>query len=211
MKKYDYSELIDTGKKLNPPCYQSHPPLAVGAYEINGGSCAYPIENQDIYIGFDYSMRTTAASYPWNASATKEIYFHISDMKAPANPKEFHKMIVWVWEQLQAGKKVHAGCIGGHGRTGTFLAALVAHATGNKDAITYVRENYCDHAVESAEQVEFLVKHYGINKVKGYKEGNKFQGFTGAQAWTQPAKNKIVSAAYEISPVKSDKSIWGKK
>ena len=90
-------------------------------------------------------------------------------MNVPDDPAEFKKMVTWTLQQLDEGKKVHCGCIGGHGRTGTFLAALCAEA-GEKDAITYVRKNYCKKAVESTKQAEFLTKHFGVTEVEGYKD-----------------------------------------
>jgi hypothetical protein len=56
----------------------------------------------------------------------------------------------------------------GHGRTGTFLAALVA-TMGENDAINYVRTNYCQKAVESRVQVDFLAKHFGVKSASGTK------------------------------------------
>ena len=56
-------------------------------------------------------------------------------------------------------------CIGGHGRTGTFFAALVAHMMPEvKDPIAYVRENYCNEAVETEEQIAFLIEHFGVRR-----------------------------------------------
>jgi hypothetical protein len=150
-------------------CFETHPALKVGDHEVFGGSCIDPIvKDADIYIGFDSGMRLTSASYPWNAKRT-EVLFYIADGTAPNQPEEFKKMVAWAADQIRAGKKLHAGCIGGHGRTGTFLAALVKHMMGTEDAITYVRENYCHKAVESTEQVNFLHEHYGIKKIGGSK------------------------------------------
>ena len=67
--------------------------------------------------------------------------------------------------------RLHCGCIGGHGRTGTFLAALVTEMSGEKDSISYVRDNYCHRAVESTCQIDFLAEHFGITKVAHAKKG----------------------------------------
>ena len=190
-------------KKAAPRCYESHPPLplvdAVGTYNIYGGSCSDPVVlDADIYIGFDY-MRAKHFQYPWNpaTSTVIEIAFPITDMRAPSNPEEFKKMITWVCNQLREGKKIHAGCIGGHGRTGTFLAAVVAEFTGEKDAITYVRANYCKKAVESVEQIKFLGAHYGILPV----QGSKADLFSGSSKWSSapPAKASAPSGAWKTS------------
>jgi hypothetical protein len=70
---------------------------------------------------------------------------------------------------LHDGKSIHVGCIGGHGRTGTVLTAIMAELTEKTDAIQWVRAHYCKKAVESEEQVDFLVKHYGVTTAKPTK------------------------------------------
>lgn len=170
---------LDTGVER---CYASHPPLKIGEFEIFGGSCITPIvKDADIYIGFDRSMDITARIFPWHEGI--EIPFMVTDMNAPdkADYYEFTKLVEWTALQLSAGKKVHAGCIGGHGRTGMFFSALVKHMTGNEDATTYVRENYCQKAVESKAQIDYLFSEWGIKKVEGTKahftaSGDWFKG-----------------------------------
>jgi hypothetical protein len=138
---------------------------------VYGGSCLSPaVFDADVYIGFDHGMKLTAASWPWHADkGPVEVYFPVTDMHAPMDAVEFRNLVEWTAAQIKAGKKVHAGCIGGHGRTGTFFAALVAFMTGETDAITYVRKHYCQKAVESESQIKFLEKHYGVKPVAGSK------------------------------------------
>jgi hypothetical protein len=153
-------------------CYETHPALAIpnSDLQIFGGSCCSPsVKDADVYIGFDSGMRFTQKHWPWKKGA--ELLFKITDMDAPSDAAEFKKLIKWTREQLDKGLKVHCGCIGGHGRTGTFLAALVSEF-GEPDAITYVRTNYCKKAVESSRQINFLHEHFGVTKVAGSKEGS---------------------------------------
>ena len=122
-----------------PSCYESHPPLKLPGTElvIYGGSCLHPkVKDADVYIGFDVGMRRTDRQYPWVAG--DEVKFEITDMSIPKDPAGFDKLIDWTKAQMEAGRKVHCGCIGGHGRTGMFLAALCSKF-GEKDAISYVR------------------------------------------------------------------------
>ncbi len=156
-------------------CYETHKPLIIGDYKVYGGSCGSPIiKDADIYVGFDYSA-SVMAGYPWEGGqAVVDIYFPITDGTAPKSPADFKKLIQWCANEIHAGKKLHAGCIGGHGRTGTFLAALVTELTGNLNSIEFVRTNYCKKAVESVSQVTFLHKHWGITKAKGSKEGGNY-------------------------------------
>ncbi|MCO5157859.1 MAG: hypothetical protein M9945_14115 [Aquamicrobium sp.] len=167
-------------------CYTKHPPLKLPGTDlvIYGGSCSDPvILDADVYIGFDHSMRWTERHYPWKKG--EEVYFRIQDMGVPSKPEEFKKLVAWTRAQLEAGRKVHCGCIGGHGRTGTFLAALVS-TYGVDDAITYVRENYCQKAVESGGQINFLHEHFGVKKVSGSKQGAGKPGKGGVVPYGKP-------------------------
>jgi hypothetical protein len=188
-------------------CYESHPPLPLPGTElvVYGGSCSNPVvTDADVYIGFDSSMARTQRSWPWKKGM--EFLFKITDMQAPDNAEEFKKLIAWSKKQIDEGKKLHAGCIGGHGRTGTFLAALVSEY-GEKDAISYVREHYCQKAVESSVQVDFLKKHFGIIPAKGAKsygtsKTNKKTALSVVSEKPDP-KTKV------YSPIAGMGSIWG--
>jgi hypothetical protein len=211
------------GKGLS--CYHTHPPLKFVAkdgieYTIYGGNCRTPIvKDADIYIGFDGSVAAGSDLFPWDVGYVQPILvdYYITDMSAPKSPVLFHKLIDWTCEQLVAGKKIHAGCIGGHGRTGTFLSAVYAQMTGQKDAIQYVRKNYCEKAVESKAQIDFLMKNFGTSAAKPGKEwgtthptyagtgkANGYQGSSGGK--TTPLQFK--DAKRKIAPVQSPKEIW---
>lgn len=156
------------------PCHDSHPPLPIvmggKTYLIYGGSCIHPKEkDMDVFIGLDSGMSRTSRQYPWHEGV--EFLYPIIDRKTPSNLPEFKKMLDFITESLVDGKKVFVGCIGGHGRTGIVLSALVQLMSQNEDAITYVRENYCKKVVETKEQVDWLHEHFGIKKVQGAKEG----------------------------------------
>ena len=63
------------------------------------------------------------------------------------------------YRRARAGQTVEVGCMGGHGRTGTFLACLVLLADPQftpAGAIQYVRTHYCSKAVEDASQEWFV-------------------------------------------------------
>lgn len=214
--------------KPAPRCYESHPPLEIPGYGvIYGGSCNSPVvKDADVYIGFDHGMKR-GPNFPWEEQTIVEVFYPVQDRHAPQHPENFRKMVDWTLLQLSAGKKVHAGCIGGHGRTGTFLAALVA-AAGNKDAVQYVREHYCKKAVESKAQVDFLMKHYGVAKAEGTDAFHKpstppkvtgiHAGSSGKQGWpygtgqgssggkVSPKASAGVSKT--VVPVSSKKNVW---
>jgi len=172
-----YSNQASNGWTQPKRCYESHPVLKIIDKEgkelfIHGGSCTNtPPEGMDVLIAFDRGYVLVPQSMPWLPG--EFVFFPITDMQAPKSVTQFRKLIEWTAEQMYAGKKVHAGCIGGHGRTGTFLAALVTHLSGEKDSINWVRENYCQKAVESAVQVDWLHKNFGIVKAQGTKVAKK--------------------------------------
>ena len=156
------------------PCYKNHPHLPLkGGIVIYGGSCTQPVvHDADFYISFERAIRARRILHRWGEAGKPasddlpiEVLLEVADMTAPKEPDRFTALVDWTIEQLEAGKKVHAGCIGGHGRTGTFLAALVAKMLGKKDASSYVRKYYCPHAIEVKEQVRFLSKHFGVEPV----------------------------------------------
>jgi len=154
--------------KSYAPCWHTHPVYKIGKWEIVGGSCTSNYPDVDIFIALDGGGKKGERSYPWNDGV--DIYFKIPDMGVPKDLGEFKKLISWTAKEMKKGKSVFVGCIGGHGRTGLFLAALTKHMIGDKDATTTVRENYCKKAVESSEQINWLNKHFGIKKVEGSKE-----------------------------------------
>lgn len=168
-------------------CYMKHKPLSLGGeLKIWGGSCLHPKKkNADIYIGFDRGMSYTEKSYPWLGGG--EFLYPIRDQAAPDNTESFKSMVEWTAGQIQDGKEVHAGCIGGHGRTGLFFAALVAYMGVSKNAIEYVRKNYCDRAVESDAQVKFLEKHFDVGKPKSSKKKKKKKATAKKAKQTAPA------------------------
>lgn len=167
--------MIAPPKTHGGPCSDSHPALKIPGtpYVIYGGSCINPfVTDADVYIGFDHAMQLRPQRFPWGGST--DVLFEIQDMAAPKSPKQFKALVDWTIEQLQAGRKVHAGCIGGHGRTGTFFAALVASmAPQEPDAIAYVRKHYCAKAIETAGQIEFLRANFGVKHATGSKSKPK--------------------------------------
>jgi hypothetical protein len=218
-------------------CYHSHPalkmPVEGKTYEIYGGNCHDPIVvDADIYVGLDgYANRPKGAKgqWPWEPGyrEVQLIDFPITDMAAPKSAKDFKGLIDYLCNQLQAGKKIHVGCIGGHGRTGTVLAAVVQQMMGEKDAINYVRKHYCHKAVESQSQINFLGDNYGITAVEGSKSGawggsskplsggqaalwggsSKVNGYQGSSG-SSSKKSVAFAGKRQINPVQSPKNIW---
>lgn len=222
----------ETKKTGYARCFEGHQPLSLGVHGgvelfVHGGSCNSPaVKDADVYIGFDAGMQLTERRYPWNPG--DEVHFKLPDGTAPkgaAQQKEWAKLVTWAAQQILAGRKVHAGCIGGHGRTGTFLACLVREMRPEiTDAIGYVREHYCPKAVESREQVDFLVKEWGCAKADPRPYGTGGHGSIGVKSYGAGVSRKSSAndVPYDVSdailkakttttgkPVKSSSNIWG--
>lgn len=161
-------------KKVVKRCTDSHPPLPIeidgNEFQIYGSSCSRPIVDADLYISLDYAAPVYAWEQPWytNPNNQQHIRFFIEDMDIPDEPEDFHDLVDFAIEAMSQGKIVHAGCIAGHGRTGLLLAAVAQKAMGDKlkeegiSAIDYVRDNYCEKAVETLAQVLFLNAEFNI-------------------------------------------------
>lgn len=74
------------------------------------------------------------------------------------HPGQLAALTSQVLEYLHAGKSVEIGCLGGHGRTGTVLAAVLGRAESLDAAmaIAAARERYCSHAVETPAQAQLV-------------------------------------------------------
>lgn len=149
-------------------CHAKHPDLTIGGGTLVGGNCRdhKRHENVDLYVALDGSMQHPyfTSGLDW-LNAPVSLYYPIENMRIPKNPDKFKDLIEVIVDALAQGAKVHVGCIGGHGRTGMVLAAVVAKlgiAGEENDAIAWVRENYCKKAVENAAQEGFLATHFGV-------------------------------------------------
>lgn len=184
-------------------CYESHPPLKIGEFTVYGGSCFHPVvTDANLYVGFDRGM-SAMKTYPWRNQ--RSFLFPITDHSVPQDVQEFMSLLDHLHESLRAGEKVHLGCIGGHGRTGLVLSALVNRVTGNPNATQYVRDNYCVRAVESTEQIEFLKKHFCIVPVVPSRHPSKSKSGGSVSKWVGAREKSIPPLA--SSPL----SIWGKR
>lgn len=64
---------------------------------------------------------------------------------------------------LAEGKTVEVGCQGGHGRTGTLLAGVIAKVEGlkAKRAVEETRKRYCEYAIEGHKQLTMVYELLG--------------------------------------------------
>lgn len=229
-KKFGDDLYTPSSSVFKGSCYHSHPALVLKAldgveYKIYGGNCHTPVvRDADIYIGFAGDPSAPNKKFPWEEGYKPKIVidYPITDMCAPKHADSFKQMVTWVCNQLQSGAKIHAGCLGGHGRTGMFLVAVCAELTGEKNAIQYVRKHYCKKAVETKGQIEFLMDHYGVSTdkpTKGVEHGStlgawptpdqvaaKKNGYQGSSGSSNSIAFK--GSKKEIKAVTSSKLIW---
>lgn len=144
-------------------CWETHPVLSLGMGQLIGGSAYFPPEGVEVSIALERGA-FERGPFPWNGG--HKVCFPIVDQGVPESSAEFVKMVDWVCKRLQAGAKIHVGCIGGHGRTGLVFAGIAKVLMEQQDAITWVRQHYCPRAVESQRQVDFLARIFGITKAE---------------------------------------------
>tara|TARA_Y100000310_G_scaffold182236_1_gene182304 strand:- start:10455 stop:11030 length:576 start_codon:yes stop_codon:yes gene_type:complete len=73
----------------------------------------------------------------------------------------WHKLVSTM-RSLQ--QPVLIACVGGHGRTGTALSILCAMmSVDRQNPVKYIRDNYCDEAVESQSQINYIKYITGLN------------------------------------------------
>ena len=79
------------------------------------------------------------------------------DFGVPVDLDELRDQLRTVLARAEAKDVVEIGCLGAHGRTGTALACLaVLDGIDAGVAVDWVRENYCERAVETPGQAEFV-------------------------------------------------------
>lgn len=92
------------------------------------------------------------------------IYFPWTDGQA-VDLLKLDALMEWINPLITAGKKIEIACIGGHGRTGTLVAAIILYRNPEftpKAVITAVRNLYCNHAVETYAQIKCLYEFVNL-------------------------------------------------
>lgn len=118
-----------------------------------------------IAVSFDEAAPYERASTPdfglylderWNPPWPHE---HLAwpDFGVPADGGALRDSLAALLERARSGEVVEIGCLGAHGRTGTALACMAVMAGQDAErAVDWVRANYCEKAVETPQQVEFV-------------------------------------------------------
>ena len=127
----------------------------------NGAGLRMPTSGMWMYASSHDDKRKPEAFVPdwglyldwcWKPDWRHE-HIHWPDFSTPTNDVAAMEAIIEAYEKSLNGLTVEVGCIGGHGRTGTVLGCyLTIEGVLPDKAIDMVRQDYCHHAIESAEQ-----------------------------------------------------------
>ncbi len=97
----------------------------------------------------DFGLYLDPQWTPWWASVMLEW----PDFGVPADRETADLEIRAAFARARAGERVEVACVGGHGRTGTVLAAMAILAgVPGGEAVRWVRETYCQRAVQEPSQ-----------------------------------------------------------
>jgi len=109
------------------------------------------------YIGEEILISSQKQAHILPQSATEIIFIPWQDMSIP-RMSQVQRVVDYVVSMIKKGKDVEVGCFGGHGRTGTFIACVIVSLLRMpaKDAISFVRKNYCSNAIETKDQEKFV-------------------------------------------------------
>lgn len=133
--------------------------VEVGGLKVYLGGAGYEpfmdLSGYDVVVPFLETGHRTLPRVLESAKAETIVLYPIPDFDGV--PKDWRKFLDEMITELRLGKKLIAFCMGGHGRTGTFLASLIAILEPEvEDPIAAARTRYCDRAVETEEQTDAI-------------------------------------------------------
>lgn len=139
-----------------PGCvHDGRRPVQVGTHVIFPGGSHY-MQAASLFSGFDLIVPLDHGYQEVVPYSSLVIPGLIPDFQPPSAG---YKMFLQdtIIPELQGDGKVLVFCLGGHGRTGTVLAGLVALLEPDVvDPVDEIRNRYCDRAVETREQAEWI-------------------------------------------------------
>lgn len=148
-----------------------HPPTEVITGDGWSVSAGKVYDCEDKANGFDIVVNLTGTSIKeehtipipeltkWSngGSTFTEVMLDWPDYGVVSFPLQFWLDLV---EHIQTKKlKLLVFCVGGHGRTGTAVASFLIAALGwdGEKATKWVRESYCERAIESKKQEDYIL------------------------------------------------------
>lgn len=113
--------------------------------------------------------------------------------------KDVHLAVTDCLTKARSGLTVEVGCIGGHGRTGSLLALMATHCgVAAADAVKWVRDNYCSHAVEGYAQSWYVLSYAAL--VRG-EQPPAYDPPKYTKTTTAKADDKSAAAAKVSAPI----------
>ena len=135
-----------------------------GVYGGTKFACTSHITEYDVIVNLTGAEVTPRHHIPlpfgkkYERPPMVEVLLDWPDMGVPVLPGAF-------WADLalylkENGKRALVFCAGGHGRTGTAVACLMVAscAMSAREAIVWIRKNYCVNAVETLEQEKYVAE-----------------------------------------------------
>lgn len=133
-------------------------PVRVGEYEVRAAGVMYPNwcnSPRTVFVPLLEEGHSLNSSYYGNREV---VALPLVDFGGV--PDNWRALLEeWIVPRLKAGDDLFAFCVGSHGRTGTFLASLIALLEPPEvtpDPIAAVRGRHCVKAVETQEQAEAI-------------------------------------------------------
>ena len=146
-------------------CHHWRTKVAVGSWQVAcSGLLACPPGDVASWesppaAGFylDPAWRDVLADVPWSAR-----FVEWPD-RGVIRTQELGLLVGTIAHEMADGRTVEIACVGGHGRTGTLLATLIARLEGldAASALRIVRERYCTAAIETLGQIALLYRALG--------------------------------------------------
>ena len=188
-------------------CHDGSKPIVIGGLEFWPASWRKIIDEVLGKVDRALTFVSVDASI-WDSFKGRLEFFPLMDCGGIPEGGIFGKNVLDpLIDWAKKGERVPFFCMGGHGRTGTVLACLVAKLMPEvEDPIRWVRKHYCKDAIESVEQVKYILKLKGMDSVKNTSEYVKTKPTTVVKK-TFPTSTKI-----ESNPTKDkDKDIVEKE
>lgn len=185
-----------------------------GGGENRGGGWDMHATAPDVVVGPASLIGTSPMPQGWRVAKYYPTMIPIpwQDFGVPHLPKEF-----WVdlARDVMDRRDVHTlqvQCLGGHGRTGTALAILLGLWLQKwetvDDLVQWLRDRYCEEAVETDGQFEYIAKVTGLPwKEEVVPPKKSWVSYSSSSdKWENPPKD----SPYDWIIKKSDGSVWGK-
>lgn len=159
-KKYHVSQSYFIPKVCHK-CTEIYENFFIGSYE----QAFEMARNVDILIPLD-----SLDGNVWSTGFRGEIwYYPISDFYILPDDVLL-SLVNKSIDALKSERKIGLFCLGGHGRTG-YVAAVILGKLGIEDPILELRQNYCEKAVETNEQIKHISEILGnLSLYEKYKK-----------------------------------------